>query len=527
MNPAPEPPRELPAVDVLVVGSGIAGLTAALDCAGAATVALVTKADPGAGSTRWAQGGIAVVASADDSADLHAADTVAAGAGLCDVVAVRALCGSGPAAVARLTARGVAWDPGPDGAPARGLEAAHSRHRILHAGGDVTGARISDALVAAVRSSPVQVHASTTVVELLVEGGRVTGAELLGADGRRSRIRARAVVLASGGAGQLFRHTTNPAVATGDGLAVAWRAGALVTDLEFFQFHPTAAALPSPFLVSEAVRGEGAVLRDERGTRYMSAVDPRAELAPRDVVARATAAVMARQDGRPAFLDATGVAALLGRPFAARFPGIDALCRAQGLDPGRDPVPVTPAAHYWMGGVRTDAAGRTSLPGLWAVGEVACTGVHGANRLASNSLLEALVLASRAAADVLAAGLAGRAEPLRPPAEEDVLDVPDLAAPVDAGPARADVQALMWEHAGVVRDAAGLAVAAKELAPRPGGSAPTTVTGHEDANLRTAGRLLVLAALAREESRGAHWRGDFPTPRAAARRTTLRRTETR
>ncbi|WP_345710907.1 FAD-binding protein, partial [Kineococcus glutinatus] len=291
-----------------------------------------------------------------------------------------------------------------------------------------------------------------------------------------------------------------------------------------FQFHPTAAALAEPFLVSEAVRGEGAVLRDERGRRYMVDVDPRAELAPRDVVVRATAAVMARQDGRPALLDATGVAARLGRPFAGRFPGIAALCRAQGLDPEREPVPVTPAAHYWMGGVRTDAAGRTSLPGLWAVGEVACTGVHGANRLASNSLLEAVVLAARAAADVVAGG----GEPFAPGPEEDVLDVEDPAQPQTGELGGEELRALLWEHAGVVRDAAGLAVAAKQLAPRPGpAAAPTTVAGHEDANLRTAGRLLVLAALAREESRGAHWRGDFPTPRAEARRTTLRRSGTR
>ena len=523
-------PRELPAVDVLVVGSGLAGLTAALDCARGAGVALVTKADLGAGSTRWAQGGLAVVGSEDDSPALHAADTVAAGAGLCDEAAVRALCEHGPAAVAELTARGVAWDPGPDGRPARGLEAAHSRSRIRHAGGDVTGARISDALVAAVRASGVAVREGTALLDLLVEGGRVVGADLLDAGGARLRIRAGAVVLATGGAGQLFRHTTNPAVATGDGLAAAWRAGALLADLEFFQFHPTAAALPSPFLVSEAVRGEGAVLRDERGERYMAGLDPRAELAPRDVVARATAAVMARQDGRPALLDATGVAARLGRPFAARFPGIAALCRAQGLDPERDPLPVTPAAHYWMGGVRTDALGRTSLPGLWAVGEVACTGVHGANRLASNSLLEALVLASRAAVDVLGGG----GEPVAPRPGEDVLDVAEPAAPTgSAAPApgagdlpREELQRLMWEHAGVVRDAAGLDVAAKQLAAAGAGT-PGSVRELEDAALRTAARLLVTAARAREESRGAHWRADHPAPAAPGspgRRTLLRRT---
>ncbi|PPK97330.1 L-aspartate oxidase [Kineococcus xinjiangensis] len=519
MTPAPRP-RELPAVDVLVVGSGIAGLTAALDCARGSSVALVTKADLGAGSTRWAQGGIAVVSSGDDSPALHASDTVAAGAGLCDEAAVRALCENGPAAVAGLAARGVAWDLGRDGLPARGLEAAHSRHRILHAGGDVTGARISDALVAAVRASGVRLHEGTALADLLVEGGRVTGADLLTAGGERLRIRAAAVVLASGGAGQLFRHTTNPAVATGDGLAAAWRAGALLADLEFFQFHPTAAALPEAFLVSEAVRGEGAVLRDERGERYMCAVDPRAELAPRDVVARATAAVMARQDGRPALLDATGVAARLGVPFARRFPGIDALCRGQGLDPERDLVPVTPAAHYWMGGVRTDALGRTSLPGLWAVGEVACTGVHGANRLASNSLLEAVVLAGRAAADVCAGG--GGA--LGVGDDEDVLDVADAGRARRSDLPREDLQRLMWEHAGVVRDAAGLDVAAKQLAPSPDETrAPADVAELEDANLRTAGRLLVLAAAARQESRGAHWRGDHPAPAATARRTVLRR----
>jgi L-aspartate oxidase len=333
----------------------------------------------------------------------------------------------------------------------------------------------------------------------VVADGVVRGVDVIAADGTTHRIPADAVVLASGGAGQLFRHTTNPAVATGDGIAAAWRAGAAVSDLEFYQFHPTALALPGNHLVSEAVRGEGAVLRDADGERFMLDVHPDAELAPRDVVARGIAAAMARQGGRPVVLDATA----LGADFLrARFPGITAACAERGLDWTATPVPVTPAAHYAMGGIRTDIDGRTTLPGLFAVGEAACTGVHGANRLASNSLLESLVFAWRAADALDVAG-----SPLLLETEADIIPVPAATTPVD----RDALRDLLWQHAGLERDAAGLSEAAAMLAGW--GADDPTPAGREDANLLDLGRLLVHAALRREESRGAHFRTDFPEPR--------------
>ena len=402
--------------EVLVVGSGIAGLTAALRASRNADVLLVTKTELADGSTRHAQGGIAGALDPADSPAAHTRDTLAAGAGLGEIEAVRVLCQEGPDAIADLIARGVDFDRAGDGTYARGLEGAHGRPRILHAGGDATGRAIEDALVAAVRAqaageSPrsLTVLEHTALEDLLAQDGRVVGAELLTADGSRRRVHASATILATGGAGQLFSHTTNPAVATGDGIAAAWRAGAALEDLEFYQFHPTALAVAGSFLLSEAVRGEGAVLRDEHGRRFLPGIDPRAELAPRDVVARAIAQVMAAQEGRPVLLDATGIGA--GR-LRERFPTIDAAVRAAGYDWGREPVPVTPAAHYWMGGIRTDLDGRTSLPGLSAAGECARTGVHGANRLASNSLLEGAVFGARAgdaAGRTARAGSAARA----------------------------------------------------------------------------------------------------------------------
>ena len=494
---------------VIVVGSGIAGLTAALETSRKHRVTLVTKAQLAESNTRYAQGGIAAALFHDDTVEEHVADTLRAGAGLCDLGAVEVLCSEGPRRVMDLIDLGVVFDQR-NGEFARALEAAHSRARVLHAGGDATGLAIETALVHAVRTSEITVLEHTFACDLVLEEERVAGLEILEENGRRHVLTADAVILASGGAGQLYRHTTNPSVATGDGVALALRAGAEVANLEFYQFHPTALALPGNFLISEAVRGDGAVLRDIDGNRFMQAVHPGAELAPRDVVARGIAAQMTKQGGRPALLDATALGA---RFLAERFPTIDAACRRNGLDWSRVPIPVTPAAHYWMGGVRTDTWGRSSLPGLFAAGEVACTGVHGANRLASNSLLESLVFAWRAAhllneptwpiSDWPAwdVGLA-RAEPLEVEAhaESEVVD-------------RAGLQQLMWNAAGIQRDAADLRGASLQLARWTGEG--SSVGALETANLLTIARVVVASALAREESRGAHFRVDFPETLAA------------
>ncbi|MGI9823823.1 L-aspartate oxidase [Agromyces sp. Marseille-Q5079] len=498
---------------VLVVGGGIGGLWTAVRAADAGhEVELVTKTELADGNTRHAQGGIAAALFPDDSAERHFADTIEAGAGLGDPASVRVLCDEGPARVRDLIRFGVAFDHGDSGLE-RGLEAAHSRARILHAGGDATGAAIEHALVATVRRRAVRIHEHTMLVDLLVtagpDGGRVTGARLLSASGDLFEATADAVVLATGGAGQLFCHTTNPDVATGDGVAAAWRAGAEVADLEFVQFHPTALAAPGTPLISEAVRGEGAVLRDAEGHRFMADLDPRAELAPRDVVARAVWRRSLEQDGVPVTLDATA----LGRAFLdRRFPGLGAACRDAGFDWAAEPVPVTPAAHYAMGGVVTDLDGRTSLPGLFAVGETARTGVHGANRLASNSLLEAAVFADRAVRALPEAGHSARpagAPPVGAPHEASGNPETHAGAPVD----RAALQALMWQHVGLERTAGGLAAASAVLdawrAPEPHDRRTA-----EDRNLLDLARLTVAAAAARTESVGAHFRADAATDRA-------------
>ncbi len=451
---------------VIVVGSGIAGLIAALETSRKHTVTLVTKAKLSEGNTRYAQGGIAAAMFEDDSVAEHIADTLRAGAGLCRLSAVEVLCAEGPERIRDLIRLGVGFDRS-NGELARGLEAAHSRARVLHAGGDATGLAIETALVRAVRAADIKVLEHTFALDLLLEDGCVRGLEILDPDNVRIALDADAVVLASGGAGQLYKHTTNPTVATGDGVALALRAGAQIADVEFYQFHPTALAVPGNFLISEAVRGDGAVLLDVDGRRFMKDLDPRAELAPRDVVARGIAAQMAKQNGRPVLLDATA----LGSQFLAeRFPTIDAACRSRGLNWGSEPVPVTPAAHYWMGGVRTDNWGRTSVPGLFAVGEVACTGVHGANRLASNSLLESLVFAWRCAQLLVADNLSwqkqGQMEATgdeRGSAETEAqgIEIEDSgsASPVE----RAELQQLMWDTAGIHRDGAGLQHAAAQL----------------------------------------------------------------
>ncbi len=408
------------AVHAIVVGSGIAGLTVALHAVEhGCRVTLVTKDVLEHANTRYAQGGIAGVMFEDDKVEDHVRDTLVAGAGLADPAAVRVLVEEGPARIRELVDLGVAFDRGADGAYVKGLEAAHSYPRILHSGGDATGTAIEKALVARLRASGARVIEHAFLVDFVIEAGRVAGVELLIDDreetdaapavaGTHERVTADAVVLATGGAGELYAHTTNPPVATGDGIAAALRAGADVRDLEFFQFHPTIIGAGEAFLVSEAVRGEGATLIDEHGRRFAFDAHPDGELAPRDIVARAIARQMDLQDGRPVFLDATGLRPTEAerREFLARrFPTIDAAVRARGLDWAVAPIPVTPAAHYLMGGVTTDLHGRTSIPGLYAVGEVARTGVHGANRLASNSLLEGAVFGARAG-DVIAADAA-------------------------------------------------------------------------------------------------------------------------
>ncbi|TFB57346.1 MULTISPECIES: L-aspartate oxidase [unclassified Cryobacterium] len=510
---------------VLVVGSGLAGLIAAVRATDAGhQVTLVTKAALPDSNTRWAQGGIAAAMFPDDSVKSHVQDTLRAGAGLCDPVAVHVLCSEGPARVRDLIRFGVDFDRDESGVT-RGLEAAHSRSRVLHAGGDATGAAIEAALVATVREraarslrgvgARLRVQEHTMLVDLTVQDGRVTGAVLLGPDEALRTILADTVILATGGAGELFPHTTNPALATGDGVAAAWRAGASVADLEFYQFHPTALAVPGTPLVSEAVRGEGAVLRNASGHRFMLDLHPDAELAPRDIVARGIAREMTSQGGEPVRLDATG----LGRELLERrFPTITAACRAADLDWAVESIPVAPAAHYWMGGVLTDIWGRTSLPGLFAVGEVARTGAHGANRLASNSLLEAAVFADRS---VRALRL-----PVRVSAGVSVV-TGSTTGGLPAGVDRDAVQQLMWECAGVLRSGEKLAEASVTLADwatRPTGPDETTapnmrVRAYEDTNLLDLARVTVASALAREESRGAHHRSDYPDGRPEFART--------
>ncbi|PYY48613.1 L-aspartate oxidase [Curtobacterium sp. MCLR17_043] len=512
---------------VVIVGSGIAGLTAAIRASALHDVTLVTKGALADSATAYAQGGIAVALGADDSAALHQADTHVAAAGSADTRAVEVLCTDGPARVRDLLALGVPFDRSSDPATldrygddlARGREAAHGRWRVVHADGDATGAAIERTLIAALHRRHVTILERTSLTDLVVRGGVVVGVDVLDLLGEPRRLDADAVVIASGGAGHLYRETTNPLVATGDGVAAAWRAGAVLADLEFFQFHPTRLAVPGGGLVSEAVRGEGAVLRDAAGHRFMTDVHPDAELAPRDVVARGIAAAVRDQGGAPVLLDATGLDAGF---LVTRFPGLTRATRAAGFDWTREGVPVAPAAHYSMGGIATDAEGRTSLPGLLAVGEAACTGVHGANRLASNSLLEGLVFAVRAA-DAVAAPRPGLLR-LRGDAGLHVTSVPRAADAIrssrptlpggathldDLGAVRQAVQSVMTDRVGLLRDAVGLASARRELdaltAPTGGG-----VREHEDRALLDLARLVALAAEARTESRGAHARTDHP-----------------
>ena len=493
--------------DVIVVGSGIAGLTTALQVRTfGLSVLLVTKAKVDEGSTKWAQGGIAAALGEGDSPEAHEKDTLVAGAGLCDIEAVRVLVNEGPDAVRTLIARGAKFDLEASGEMSLTREGGHLQNRIIHAGGDATGAEVERALIAAVNNDPeIELIEHALVLDALKDrDGSVCGVTLhvIGAGSRDGvgQARARAVVLATGGLGQVFAQTTNPSVSTGDGVALALRAGAAVADVEFIQFHPTVLWLGENSegqqpLISEAVRGEGAYLVDDAGERFMKDIHPLAELAPRDVVAIAIMNQMVATGSSHVWLD---VRHLEG--FEKRFPTIFASCIAHGIDPMKDLIPVAPASHYASGGVRVDLNGRTSVRGLYACGETACSGVHGANRLASNSLLEGLVFSARIASDI-AATMNEIAEPVINASPEILLD-PDV---------RHSLQVSMSRGAGVLRSSDSLVTTSSDLT-RIGDRTSNVpcVEAWETTNLFQLAQAILKAALIRQETRGSHWRADFP-----------------
>ncbi len=506
--------------DYVIIGSGIAGLYAALQAhEQGAHVLLLTKGAIDECNTQYAQGGIAAALGTDDSPARHWADTVAAGAGLVDEATARILTEEAADRIADLVRYGVPFDT-IDGEIGLGREAAHSLPRILHAGGDATGAHIERCLTGRVHLARIPVLEHTMAEAILLDRGAVCGVQALDCrNQQREQYGCRALILATGGAGQLFRVSTNPPVATGDGVALAYRGGAEIMDMEFFQFHPTALRLAGvhPFLISEAVRGEGAVLRNAWEEPFMARYHPAQELAPRDVVARAIQAEILRTQSDKVYLD---VRHLPAATITTRFPQIYRFCDEHGLDITRELIPVSPAAHYMMGGVRTNAWGETSVSGLYACGEVACTGVHGANRLASNSLLETIVFAKRI---IERTHQHGR-HPLAP--TPDAQPLPASSAAPDGvslteipRPSLAMLQALLWEHAGLQRNGQSLARLCAILRRcEPMLPPPQDRPAHEQANLLLCGRLLAEAALQRTESRGAHYREDFPEPSDAWRR---------
>ena len=490
--------------DFIVIGSGVAGLRASIELASAgARVTVLTKDKAQESNTEYAQGGVAVVLSDDDTAELHEEDTLVAGAGLCDEEAVRTLVTEGTRYIQQLIEWGTEFDR-EGGRLVFTQEAAHSRRRILHAHGDSTGKEIVRALIARAREEKnIVLMPFANTESLIVADGRCAGVRFLDPILRAPReITARAVILCTGGAGQLYQHTTNPTVATGDGMAMAYFAGAEIADMEFVQFHPTALSLENAprFLLSEAMRGEGGVLRNKYGERFMSRYDERLELAPRDIVSRSIVAEMRRTGTRHVFLDMT---ALSESFLKERFPKIYETCKFFGLNIATDLLPVSPASHYCMGGVRTDLWGRTTLPGLYAAGEVACTGVHGANRLASNSLLEGLVFGARAGEAAL---------------ENSKIEIQNLKigsselqnrnpeAQISTA-VRKRVKRVMWERVGILRDKDSLKRALREFEQISGANLSAS-----SRNFVTLAKLVATAALWREESRGGHFRTDFPVP---------------
>jgi len=523
--------------DVVIIGGGIAGISLALTLPATAAVTLITKNALGESNTRYAQGGLAAAVGMRDTAASHLADTLSAGAGHCDPLAVQTLVNGADAAIDQLLAAGTRFDPAHANADeestaliagqalALGHEAAHSHHRVLHAHGDATGAEIERALVATLRTrTNVTVLENTFATALMREGDRCTGVRIVTPEGQHTTITARAVVLANGGAGRLWRRTSNPAGATADGLALAWRAGAVLTDLEFAQFHPTVLVPPDPgmptFLISEAVRGEGAYLRNHAGERFMLSY-PHAELEARDVVARAILQELLREGKDHVWLDLSHLDPEIVR---GRFPTIAATCAQIGIDITRDPIPVAPAAHYFMGGVAVDRDARTTVARLWAIGEVACTGVHGANRLASNSLLEGIVFGRRAAVDIAtmlgdeAATTWSDVPPFN--GETLALDAAIYPAAISDSSIQPLIQTIMWERAGLYRTATEMTLAAAQLAELSKRAIPerdtitpyenANISEYESANMLAVAQLIVAAAQARHESRGGHARSDFP-----------------
>jgi len=490
--------------DFIVVGGGIAGLRAAIGLAEAGRVLVVSKQEVTESNTQYAQGGIAVALSDDDEVGLHLQDTIDAGDGLVDVDAARVLVEEGPQRIQELIEWGTEFDRSGSRLTFT-REGAHSRSRILHAHGDSTGREIGRALVARARTiSNIAFTEFEFTADLCLEGARVTGVSLLAPDGTHTTVVAKAVLLATGGAGQVYSDTTNPSVATGDGIAMAYRAGAAISDMEFFQFHPTALSLAGAprFLLSEALRGEGALLLNPAGERFMLRYHPLAELAPRDVVARAIVREIALSTTKPAvaYLDLRHLDAARLRE---RFPRIYATCKQYGVDITSQLVPVRPAAHYLMGGIKTDLDGRSTLAGLYSAGEAACTGVHGANRLASNSLLEGLVFGARVAEAMrsekgLVSSQANSGFGKKPGA----FDVSDIAY---------ELRKAMWSHAGVIRNREGLQELQQQIEHwKRSLSAVSIRQTIELRNLLTVAGLIADSALAREESRGAHFRSDFP-----------------